>query len=170
MARQAMWVHGNAVTLCYPGGGGISPYTPNRQMNMAQESGNWIAWTDIVGLHRDEGVTFRGRFNATNKFMVSIPTPCWRDGARAMLVMVGVIFESDVHVQITRIQVHDGRRQIKDIPMSNLSGNRPDLIGNVNRFDFPGIEVFFGLNVTFDVFFSQEGNITFNAVGVDFEV
>lgn len=96
MARQAIWVHGNAVVQRFSGGSGISPHVPAHQMDNVLESNRHTEWTDVVGMHRDNGVTFRGKANNTNTFHVSIPTPSWRDGVRAQLVMIGLLFTSAV--------------------------------------------------------------------------
>jgi hypothetical protein len=61
MARQAIFVHGNAMVPCYVGGGGgLSPaYTSGHQMAYARDDrGGDIYGSDISGLHSPERVTF----------------------------------------------------------------------------------------------------------------
>ena len=172
MARQAMWVHGNAVVLRFPGGAALAPYTNQHRMDNVVESNNRTAWTDIVGMHRDNGATFRGMGGNTNSFQVSIPTPCWRDGVRAQLAMVGLLFTSEPQVIITGIKLFDGPNQMPfSLPSMNVSGAHTTLISNINRLDLPTpINILFGLGITIDVSFLQDGEITFHAFGADFNV
>jgi hypothetical protein len=168
-----MWVHGNAAQLQYPGGAGLvnSPNTPGHTMDQAQEGGQGRPWTDIVGLPTGPGKTFRGRGGNDNWFHFSIPTPCWRDGTRAELVMVGLLFTSDTAVPITGIMLFDGPRAVPfELPSMNLSGRHVDLVGNVNRFDFAPQAMYYGLGISVNVRFTQDGQITFHTVGGDFNV
>jgi hypothetical protein len=173
MARQAMWVHGNSAVMRFPGGkGDPSPgnHTRSHQMNGVFDRVGHIEWSDVVGLHRDSGATFRGRTGQRNNFVFSIPTRCWRDGKHANVVMVAFTFTSDLPVVIEAGRLFDGSFSVLSIPITTVGGPRVELVAGVNRFDFQGIQVRFGLAVILDVFFAQEGDITFHAVGADFEV
>jgi len=174
MARQDMWVHGNAVMLRYPGGKGDpvgSPHTANHQMNGVFDpaTGGLVEWSDIVGFRQDFGVTFRGRANQRNNFMAVIPSPCIRDGKRALVDQVGFSFESDEAVLIDAVHVFDNRERVADLPVHNLSGPHHDLVSNLNLFNINPTPIT-AVGITFDVFFSQEGNITFFCLGAVFEV
>ena len=131
-----------------------------------------IEWTDVVGYPGDNGITFTGRPNQTQRFYAPITTPCWRDDSgRAHLAMVGFLFTSDDHVPITQAQVFDGRDHSVDLPIEAISGPHVTLVENVNRFDLaapPAIN--WGIAVAFSVSFNGEGSITFHAVGADFHV
>lgn len=180
MPRQAIWVHGSTAMLRFPGGKGDPTggnHTPGHQMNGVFDREGHIEWSDILGLRRDTGATFRGRSNQRNNFTFAIPTPCWRsDGrparrGRAALVMVGFTFTSETPVVIEGGRLFDGHRALPfSLPSMGLAGAHTELVPNVNRFDFPEIDVVFGLAVILDVFFAREGDITFHAVGADFEV
>lgn len=177
MARQAMWVHGNAVVMRFPGGKGDpigSPHTRGRQMNGVWDTAGHIDWSDIVGLHRDAGVTFRGRAGNSNTFMVAVPTPVWRDGVRARLAMVGIKFKTDPGVTFTGLRVSDGPRDIgfPFPPMRGVGGAHCDTWDeNVNWFNHPSQpEIESCVCINFDVSFDREGDVTFCAVGCDFIV
>ena len=103
--------------------------------------------------------------------MFSIPTPCWRDGVQARLRMVGFTFSSDAPVSVIGGRVFDADRQLDvDIP-GVPPGRQTRLVPNVNRFDFSrDIPVLIAICVILDVRFTDEGDITFHAVGADFDV
>jgi hypothetical protein len=147
MDRQAIWVHGNAVVIGLPG-------------------------TDIVGMHRDVGATFRGKANNVNFFQVSIPTPCWRFPVRAQLVMVALLFTSDGPVSITGIELYDGPNLIPaSFPSLNVSGPHSKQLDAANRFELPTpLNILFGLGISIKVNFFKDGEITFNTLGADFYV
>jgi hypothetical protein len=173
MARQAMWVHGNAAVVQYPGGKGDpvpGNHTPGHQMNGVWDSGRHIEWSDVVGMHRGPGATFRGRAGNTNFFHFSIPSPCWRDGVRARLLMVGVKFDSSPCVIIRQIHLFDGAIMLPGFS-PNVEGPGDSWVPDRNYFVLPNPpELYGGLGVSFEVSFEQEGDITFYCVGADFEV
>jgi hypothetical protein len=132
-------------------------------------TGQLIEWSDIVGFHQDIGVTFRGRANQRNNFMVAIPSPCLRDEQRAVVEGVGFSFESDEAVLIDGVHVFDNWAHVADLPVHNLSGPHHDLVPGTNMFGFAPTPIT-AVGMTFDVFFSQEGNITFYCLGATFDV
>jgi hypothetical protein len=178
MPRQAIYVHGNAVVMRYPGGKGDptgSPHTPNHQMNgvLDRDTGCKTEWSDVVGLHGPRGVTFAGRNRQTNTFYAVVPTPVWRDDVRAKLARVAIKFASDPGVVITGIRVSDGARDIPfTFPTMRLGGDHSrDWEPNVNFFDNPSPpEIESCVCLIFDVSFDREGDITFCALGCDFIV
>ncbi len=180
MIRQEMYIHGNAVTMRFPGGNGVvwSPHTEGSGMNGV----GGVAWSDIVGLHQDFGVTYRGRAGQHNFFMVAIPTPCRRrdNGVlhQALLDEVGFTFESDEGVEIQQVGVFDNRGHVTDLPIRSLDPSlHPPSLGGLNP-DFVLNRTLFAINptavtavaLTFKVFFAQEGNITFFCAGATFQV
>jgi hypothetical protein len=157
----------------YPGGKGDpvgSPHTPTHQMNGVLENGSLIEWTDVTGLRRGPGAIFRGRARNMNYFHFCIPTPAWRDGVRASLLMIGVKFDSSPAVTIRRIHVFDGANGITSFS-PNVEGPGQGWEPNKNFFNVDGAPVVYGgLGISFEVSFDQEGEITFYGVGADFEV
>jgi hypothetical protein len=203
MALQQVWIHGNNVVMRFPGGKGDpmgSPYTPGHQMNGVPtiDSGSsapgLIEWSDVVGLHGPEGVTFRGRGGqTTNQFFACVPTPAaqedaamtptWGTYLRAGLARVLLRFKSDPGiVTITRMRVFDGANDYQyPFPrMSSamglgLTGDYSNTwLENINYFPnhnpLPLSPLYTGVCIVFDVLFSAEGNITFNSVGCDFHL
>jgi hypothetical protein len=143
-------------------------------MNGVTDTAGNIHWSDIVGLHRDGGVTFRGRAGNTNTFMVAVPTPVWRDGARARLALVGMKFKTDPGVTFSGLRVFDGARDI-GFPFPPMRGVGGDHCltweQNINWFNHPSQpEIETCVCVSFDVSFDREGDVTFCAVGCDFIV
>jgi len=176
MARQSMYVHGNAVQMRFPGGKGDptgSPHTPGHQMNGVLDHGCRVEWSDVVGLHRPRGVTYSARGGQTNSFFAVVPTPVWRDEVRARLARVVVKFASDDGVVISGINVSDGARDIPfPFPTMRLGGDHSlTWDPNANFFDHPSPpEIESCVCVAFDVRFDRAGEITFCAVGCDFIV
>jgi hypothetical protein len=186
MPIQSIYVHGNTVTMRFPGGKGDpvgSPHTPSHQMNGATDPETRIPveWSDIVGLRGLQGVTFRGRSGQTNAFYAVISTPVYRDEnaalrgdeVRARLARVGVKFNATSGVNITGMRIADGARQIPfPFPPMSLGGDHSlTWDQNVNYFDHPAPPAIEScVCVEFQVRFSSEGNITFSAVGCDFVV
>jgi hypothetical protein len=171
---QSMYVHGAAVAMRYAGGNGSvgSPHTPGHQMNAVVEGGNFIDWTDIIGLRHPHGVTFRGRAGQRNQFLAAIPTPTWHNGF-ARLQRVALRFKSDPGVNIVGIGLSDGNRDVAyPFPTMALGGDH--LLSwepNVNFFDNadkPQIES--AVCIAVNVLFASEGEIVFAALGCDFEV
>ena len=176
MARQSMYIHGNSVVMEFPGGKGDpvgSPHTPTHQMNGVFDAEGHIEWSDVVGLRRPGGVTFRGRAGQNNRFYACVPTPSWRDNVRATLARVAVKFKADPGVNIIGMLVTDGA-DVVPFPFPPLvlgADHSRSWDVNVNFFDTdhpPAI--LSGVAVVFDVSFATEGDITFCCVGCDFIV
>lgn len=183
MALQQMRIHGNSVVMQFPGGKHVSPYTHGSQMDgVFDDTGRHIEWSDVVGLHDVDGVTFRGRRDNINFFFASVPTPALREDAavtsawgtylRAKLTRVLIRFSTHEGVWIRRMRVFDGARDLM-YPFEGgprLTGpHSNDWVVNVNYFENPNPpEIFTGVCVVFDVKFDNDGDITFNSVGCDF--
>jgi len=171
-----MWIHGNAVVMRFPGGKGDpggSPHTDTHQMNGVFAAEGHIEWSDVVGLHRDGGVTFRGRASNSNTFMVPVPTPVLRDGARASLAMVGIKFRMDPGVRVSALRVFDGPTDI-GLPFPGMGippgDHRFTWIENINWFNHPGHTIDSCVCLNFDVAFDREGDVEFCAIGCDFNL
>jgi hypothetical protein len=187
MARQQMFIHGNAVRMRFPGGKGApfpSPHTAGRQMDGAQApEGSHIEWSDVVGLPGRDGMKFRGRPGPNfNTFFAAVPTPTVRDDAdvwtgaerRARLARVGIRFAADPGVTIIGLKVLDGAREIEfpfPDPLTLGGDARETWDRNINFFDDPALPwVDSCICIEFQVRFDSNGHITFTSVGGDFIV
>lgn len=171
-ARIRILVHGNAVVPQFAGGGVVTSPGPLLQVNDVQ-------YSDVLGLRQGLGVIFRGKENADNFFHVSIPSPStypirFTDafidldnpqsephfyGTRpAHIVRVSFQIVMEPGVKLQKIFTFDG---------SNLLFVNEFHEGNAS-VDIPRHAVTEGLGVSFQVNFSQEGNITFQAVSAEF--
>jgi len=86
--------------------------------------------------------------------------------------MVALLFTSDAQAIINGIRLFDGPNQMPfSFTSMNISGAHLGLNSNVNRFDLPTpMNILWGLGITIDVNFTQDGEITFHALGADFDV
>src|SRR5690349_3808843 len=81
--RGEMWVHGNSVIVQYPGGEGLSPFTPNHRMMYARDpepTGYTVAWSGLLGIRSGNGATFEAAYGTpgiptSNSCHCNIPTP-----------------------------------------------------------------------------------------------
>jgi hypothetical protein len=178
MARHATWIHGNSAVIQFPGGAGLE-FTDRSRMDQVEHH----AWTDVTGLHRGPGETFRGNGGNANWFHFSIPTPVIvptpraPGGDRTRLETVFVLFQSDPFVELQEIAAFDGPNALS-VAMNRPSGasgrhdgtnGLSDLVSGITAFpidDKP--EIFWGLGISVKVGFGQTGNITFTAAGADF--
>lgn len=164
MALHAMWVHGTTVR----------PEWVHDNLQQVR-GGTWdsggtardVPWSDVNGLPRGWGTTFRGKrafaggfggtsttgpFNAANPFMYSqkgywfhfaIPTPVIVAGGRSQLLRVFVLRETSPRVQVWAVHVYDGINQIATVglrdPNAQPSGRNglADLIEGVSMFTLP---------------------------------
>jgi hypothetical protein len=176
---QSMYIHGSAVMLEYPGGKGDpigSPHSPHHQMDGVwdDEAVSLVEWSDVVGMRRPQGATFRGRRDNRNRFVAAIPTPTWHNGTFCALRRVALRCQIDPGLTISALQVFDGSRHV-DWPFPGMGIPAGDhslgWVQNINFFDrADGPQIQSGVCIAFDVRFDRDGNITFNAVGCDFEI
>jgi hypothetical protein len=156
--KLASWIHGNAFAV---------PEAPGFQ-NL-QVGG--IPWTDIVGLHRGWGQTWRGKQASRNWFHVAIPTPVIVDDTRLRLDKVFVLFNAGVSCDVTDVHVWDGPRQVQTFGTFRRTGDHCGALDGDNTFDISGNpEVFLGVGVSVFVTFNLESDITFCSAGADFTV
>jgi len=175
MAIQAMWVHGNNVVAERVGGGNVSSPGP-----FANVDG--VPWSDVVGLRQGWGCTYRGKANQGNWFHFTLPTPCWREGVRAKLQRVFILFRLfDAEARITSVHVWDGPNRLIAWDFGRAQGLRGDRsnqiywgtnLDNANSCEFRNPpEIHFGVVVCVYVDFGpREGNVLFTSAGGDFIV
>jgi hypothetical protein len=171
---QAMWVHGNTAVAQFVGGLNFtSPGTVGHETTQVGGQN----WTDIVGVPQGPGKIFRGRKGTTNFFHFCIPTPVILNDRRHRLDRVFVLYSADSEVKVTNVLVFDGPRLIDraTLPAPPLGPPRDgthgfaDLQENVTLHKIEARpEILFGVGISVQVSFDQEGNITFTAAGADF--
>lgn len=162
MALNAMWVHGNTVR---------SEFVHD---NLLQVSGTYwngsnrnIPWSDVNGLPRGWGTTFRCKSSETGGlgghtvgpldvndpfrytlkgywFHYSIPTPVIHAGRRSQLLRVFSLYDASPGIHIWCIHVWDGPNRIAALPSTSRPASLPtgrggpgDLIEGVNMFTLP---------------------------------
>jgi hypothetical protein len=158
MALQAVWVHGNLVV----------PEVPNRAGNI-----NGIPWTDVFGLRRAWGVTYRCNWNESNWYHAPIPTPVIVDGARIQLERIFVFYDIPALRQtfITNVHVWDGPNRIHAIDNLRLSGSHAQYVEDgINSWALPSIPwIYWGLNIALRVQVGPASTlVTFTTAGADF--
>ena len=160
MPLQAMWIHGQAVI----------------PEIVADDSGTLnvcITSTGSVG-----GATYRGSAGVSSWFHFPIPTPVIQHDVRARLIKVFILFRADAGVSLARVDVWDGGNQLRAFsPPVGITGTHDGKIGlgdlqpDVTMWmlqDQP--QVFWGIGLSAEVRFEQEGSITFTTAGADFAV
>jgi hypothetical protein len=195
MALHASWVHGNVARAEWVG----DTLHKVRGDRWDQSSGD-VNWSDIVGLPRGWGVTFRGKrseaigfggsrttgpfhpetpFEYTLKgywFHFPIPTPVFSAGRPATLQTVFVLWEGTTGVSPAAVHIWEGPSRIETIgfasgPGRSGAGGRSDLIDGITRFRLPTPHPpRWGISLSVGVSFEQDGDITFNAAGADFDI
>lgn len=173
MALQSIWVHGSAVVV----------QTPGDQLSDVNE----VHWTKLLGLRDLNGNTFHGHpgGRGITTFLAPIPTPCHRVSAsgagHCRLQQVGLKFTSEPGVAIVALQLADAvglnspTTLIPSIAVGpaghGVDGRNSGWIAGRNYFAVPGHPVIYdALVIAISVQFSFDGQITFHAVGADFEV
>jgi hypothetical protein len=191
MALHASWVHGNAVR---------SEWVHDNLQNVSggrwDQTGGDVPWSDVNGLPRGWGTTFRGRraftgglggtttgpFDVENPFKYSqkgywfhfaIPTPVVVAGGRATLEKVFVLWSSTEGVAPWAIHVWDGAERLPAIEVRAGRGgtSHSDELSPVTAFAVqPPRPVKYGIGISIAVGFEADGDITFHAAGADFEI
>lgn len=190
MALHAMWVHGNSVRPEWVG-----------DTLWKVVGGRWdgsvgeVGWSDVNGLPRGWGATYRGKrtlsagnisfdpanpFSSSRKgfwFHFSIPTPVIVSDRRSRLMRVFVLWSAGEGVTPVAIHVWDGPNRLETLPVTTGtrgltgSGGLADLRDGVTRFNLQAPrEVFWSLGVSVAVAFDRDGDITFVSAGADFDV
>ena len=159
-----MWVHGNnaAIQLNELGRDGMDP--------------EGIPWTSLIGLRKGWGVTYRCQGTAPPGlgywFHFAIPTPVIKDGVRAKFRRAFVLYSTDQGVTLSSVHVYDGASRIYARDGLAVGGDHSGLPleTDINAFDLPGQEVFFGVGISAYFYFASDANVTLNSAGIDFDI
>jgi hypothetical protein len=181
--RTKTLVHGNAVFPQFPGGAGLLTFTAGSQMDQVSNH----PWTDILGERQGPGVVFRGHGGNRNFFHAAIPAPSvvpvfspvqspaggdppgpphFYFGIIPQLVSFFFDVTLDQGVTISTAFAFDGATLIQASPPGPLAtpGQGTTVVINTP------VPLRLGLGLSFDVQFTTTGNITFHAVGAEFEL
>lgn len=190
MTLHASWVHGNAVRPEW-----VGDKIHQVQGDRWDESHGGIAWSDINGLPRGWGVTYRctdsrniGPLGAqvvapvdvanpfhgiTSKgywFHFPIPTPVLVAGSRAQLLRVFVLWTATGDLVPAAVHVWDGPRRIATLEAGHQQSSDTLILGST-RFDLPApVPVRFGIGISFGVRCSVDSDVTFHSAGADFDI
>lgn len=148
-------VHGTAVSVAErPGGSSV--FSPGDMENV-----DGIAWTDVVGLRRGWGTTFRGKGGKFVWFHIPFPTPTIVNDVPSRLSRLDVFF--DVQGSATLESVHLwGNTNNRWFARDNLRATT-----NVT-IDFPSPGALQGtIGISLGVNFAQSANITFRGAKID---
>jgi hypothetical protein len=191
MALHAMWVHGTSVRAEWVGD------TLNNVLgDLWDGSSGDVRWSNVNGLPRGWGTTFRGKraftgglggstvgpFHAETPFQYSqkgywfhfaIPTPVIVADRRAQLRRVFVLWGTTAGVSPVAVHVFDGANRILT---TGVTGSGPamhprDLTPGVTQFDLSTPHsVIFSIGVSVAVSFAADGDVTFFSAGADFDI
>lgn len=179
MPFQAIYVHGSATTaVTFPGGAHLE-FSAGHRLSQV----NSVPWSDITGFRDETGAVFRcGDSNDENFFLISIPTPVWRDppgGAAgvAKLVSVSLFFGTEnEEIQLRRLQVFDSAGIERfDAPMGQLGqglqfGDHQTL-NNRLLFDVPARpRIDSAIVMKMRIVWRRPGIVRFVSAGAGFEV
>ncbi len=140
--KAAMWVHGNTVQV---------EKTANEILRMG--------W----------GTTVHQNYSL-NWFHFPVTTPVILDEIRPLLTKVFVFYKAGGGTKVTNIHVYDGPTKIRAFDGLALSGNHGDTIDGANSWDIkPPVEVKYGLGISVEVAFGDNGEILFTTAGADFK-
>lgn len=193
MALHAMWVHGTSVRAEW-----VGDTMHNVPGDRWDGSSGDIAWSNVNGLPRGWGTTFRGKravrsgiggslsvgpFHPETPFEYSqrgywfhfaIPTPVIVANNRARLVRTFVLWETRAGVSPVAVHVYDGASRILATGVTGGPGpasHPSDLTPGVTRFDLPAPRsVIFSIGISVAVSFAADGDITFFSAGADFDI
>jgi len=189
--RGEMWVHGNSVIVQYPGGEGLSPFTPGHRMINAPHPDNireTVPWSDLLGVRSAKGATFKGAFGVpsqhnSNWFHFSIPSPAIFPQLTAgnhLEITVNHISlyyaTTDEHVTIEEIAVHDGgiNYPVHGIEGTRLYGDHSLVADDRNHWYIDPITMRLGrahgVLISARVLFDVNGEITFTAAAIHYQV
>lgn len=126
-----------------------------------------MPWTDVVGLRRGWGTTFRGKARTSNWFHFSIPTPQVLQGALIRGVkQIFVNLEVQGQVAATSCHLWDGARH-RIFQRDGLNFIAPFGLDVSAHSLVPSLTV---VGISVGVRFQQEGEITFLQAGAEFEI
>ena len=189
MTLHASWVHGNAARPEWVG----DKIHQVRGDRWDQSNGD-IAWSDINGLPRGWGVTYRcsdsraigllgaqdtGPYHPETPFEYTlkgywfhfpVQTPVIAAGTRARLLRVFVLWTATGDLSLAAVHIWDGATRIATLP-ANSQQSAQDLLPSGTQFDLPGpLPVRFGIGVSVGVSCTEDSDLTFHAAGADFDI
>lgn len=173
MPTESRWVHGNAI---------VAETLDPRLVQVRDEDGNLLHYTDIVGRRQGFGATYQGvnEENSFNWFHAMIPTPVVLDGTSTRLERVFVLYETSNPVFVREIHVWDGPNFIQAFDVGG-AGHGPfsrTLEDGITRFEIEEDkkpQVSFGIGISIRVEFGSDASfrgesatIRFTSAGADF--
>jgi hypothetical protein len=173
MPTEARWIHGNAI---------VAETLHPRLVQVRDEGGNLLTYTDIVGRRRGFGLTYQGvnEENSFNWFHAMIPTPAVLAGTRTRLERVFVLYETSNPVFVREIHVWDGQNFIQAF---NVGGAGHGPFGSTLKLGATQFEidedkkpqVSFGIGISIHVEFGGDASsreeaatIRFTSAGAEF--
>lgn len=193
--RGEVWVHGNSVVLQYPGGEGVSRFTPGHRMIYGPDPdsdnpNDVVPWSDLLGVRSIKGATFRGAFGdhsglfsrSTNHFHFSVPTPAIfpvpgvADHRFITVDKISVYYKTAENISITGISVTGGgHTQGISLSPEGISGthNVEEDADNAWMLPSPITMVLRRNNsvlISVMVDFRMTGDITFTAAAIHYSV
>lgn len=189
MTLHASWIHGNAMRPEW-----VGDHLQQVQGDRWDGSNGNIAWSDINGLPRGWGATYRcansldvGFLGAATAgpdhpetpfeyslkgywFHAPIPTPVIVAGARAQLERVFILWTATGDLHVAAVHVWDGPTRIA-VFTGSAQQSADQLIPGATQFDLPAPHsVLFGIGVSVGVSCTHDSDVTFHSAGADFDV
>jgi hypothetical protein len=179
MPKEARWVHGNAIVA--------ETLAPTLEQ-VTSETGNVLAYTDVVGRRRGFGVTYQGvnQEGTFNWFHAMIPTPAVINSTRTQLERVFVLYDTPGTggnpAFVREIHVWDGPDFIQEFDLGGAGNKshirRPFVIGE-SQFEIDEAnkrEVLHGIGISIQVEFGvgpatsggEPTTIFFTSAGAEF--
>jgi hypothetical protein len=157
MARTRIVVHGHSVTAEFVGGVGGGP--------LLMVGG--VPWSDVVGLRRGWGTTFRGKSHTDNWFHFSIPTPQVLQGTLLRRVQqIFVNLEVAGQVEARSFHLWDGHRN-RIFARDGLHVTGEFGLDTSSHTMISSLAV---VGISIGVHFEQEAEITFLQAAAEFEI
>jgi hypothetical protein len=168
MVLQKSFIHGNSIIAERVGGGNVSSPGPRL-------SPDGVPWSDVVGLPRGWGKTYKGKRNEEVWFHAAIPTPAIDSSREVRLNTVFLFFETEANNRsfMKEVQVWDGKISITHIQNLTSQGDLSMPQSGVNTFDPREANnalhpMQFGVGISMLFHFNEEAEITFFSAGADF--
>jgi len=127
-----------------------------------------IPWTDIQGLSRGWGTSFRGKQNVQTWFHFPITYPQMLNGKRMWCNLAGVTLSLEpANAFFQSMHLWDRRNRFFWIDNLNLTGNYGSTwTENINWFRFPDYQVNGAVGISVLVYFDDAGTVTFTGAGL----
>jgi len=163
---QTMFVHGNSA---------MPERFGEHYLKSSLLEVDGVAYSDIFGLRKGWGCTFRGSQNSSTWFQFCIPTPGIRQKNSAIVEKIFLFCDSSPQAQaiVTKIHLWDGNQLFHTIePLAIFGPYNARRLENRTMWSLPSSsnELIFGLLMAIHVSFVLEGCITFISAGATFEI